>query len=225
MTPVLEVDVDHRVGDFRLQACFGVESGTAVLFGPSGAGKSLTVALVAGLVRPSEGSIRIGGELVADAATGLHVPTQRRRIGMVFQDGLLLPHRTALENVVLAVREPVDRADRRRVATEWLDRVGAAELADRRPGSLSGGQRQRVALARGLAGSPALLLLDEPLSSLDVEVRVELQQLIRDVVTSTSTPTLVVTHDHAEALSLGDVIITYEHGRVVDTTTMPTQKP
>jgi len=133
---------------------------------------------------------------------------------MVFQDGLLLPHRSALDNVALAVRQANGRRARRAVARAWLERVGAEGFADRRPGSLSGGQRQRVALARGLAGDPALVLLDEPLSALDSAVRRELRSLIRGVIVSSGVPAVLVTHDAEEAEELGDVIIAYNHGQV-----------
>lgn len=217
MTAAVEVDVVHRVGDFELSATFVVDSGLAVLFGPSGAGKSVTLSLIAGLRRPDRGTISIQGRQVADAERGLHVSTQDRRVGMVFQDGHLLPHRTVRDNVALAVRQASGRAERRVVADGWLERVGAADLADRRPRSLSGGQRQRVALARGLAGDPALLLLDEPLSSLDLTVRRELRRLVREVITDTGVPSLFVTHDPEEADELGDLMVELEPGRVVGT--------
>jgi molybdate transport system ATP-binding protein len=144
----------------------------------------------------------------------MYVSTQERRIGMVFQDGLLLPHRSVLDNVALAVRQTSGRQARRAVARTWLERVGAEQFADRRPGSLSGGQRQRVALARGLAGEPALVLLDEPLSALDSAVRRELRTLIREVILSSGVPAVLVTHDGEEAEELGDVVIAYNDGRV-----------
>jgi molybdate transport system ATP-binding protein len=133
---------------------------------------------------------------------------------MVFQDGLLLPHRSVLDNVALAVRQTSGRRARRAVARSWLERVGAVEFADRQPGSLSGGQRQRVALARGLAGDPALVLLDEPLSALDAAVRGEMRELIREVIISSGVPAVLVTHDREEAEQLGDVVIAYNDGRV-----------
>lgn len=215
MTAALEVAVARRIGGFDLDVAFRVESGLLVLFGPSGAGKSLTLALIAGLIRPDRGTIAISGRTVTDCARRLHVSTQDRRIGMVFQDGLLLPHRSVLDNVALAARQATGRRARRAVARSWLERVGALELADRRPGSLSGGQRQRVALARGLAGSPSLVLLDEPLSALDLTVRRELRELIRQVLVSSGVPAVLVTHDADEAEGLGDVIISYDSGRVV----------
>jgi len=220
VTAALEVDVGRRLGEFELEVAFTVESGVSVLFGPSGAGKSLTLALIAGLARPDRGTIAINGEVVTDRARGINVSTQKRRVGMVFQDGLLLPHRTVLDNVALAVRQTSGRGARREIARSWLERVGAEELVERRPGSLSGGQRQRVALARGLAGNPALVLLDEPLSALDLAVRRELRGLIRTVIVSTGVPALLVTHDAEEADELGDVVIGYRNGQVTGTRTV-----
>jgi molybdate transport system ATP-binding protein len=189
----------------------------SVLFGPSGAGKSLTLSLIAGLIRPDTGTISINGQAVTDCARRLFVSPQDRRVGMVFQDGLLLPHRSVLDNVALAVRQGKGRRERRTVARSWLERVGAEAWANRRPGSLSGGQRQRVALARGLAGEPEIALLDEPLSALDYAVRRELRTLIREVVLAAGVPALIVTHDVEEAEELGDTIISYNEGRVTGT--------
>jgi molybdate transport system ATP-binding protein len=214
MTAALEVNVARRMGEFDLDVAFTVESGMSVLFGPSGAGKSLTLALIAGLIRPDTGTIVINGRVVTDCARRIHVSTQQRHVGMVFQDGLLLPHRSVLDNVALAVRQARGSRARRALARSWLGRVGAGALADRRPGSLSGGQRQRVALARGLAGDPALVLLDEPLSALDTKVRRELRTLIRDVIISSGVPAVLVTHDAEEAEELGDVVIACSEGRV-----------
>jgi molybdate transport system ATP-binding protein len=214
MTAALELAVARRIGEFNLDVAFTVESGMSVLFGPSGAGKSLTLALIAGLIRPDTGTIAINGRVVTDCERHTYVTTQKRRIGMVFQDGLLLPHRSVLDNVALAVRQASGRRARRALARLWLQRVGAETFAHRRPGSLSGGQRQRVALARGLAGDPALVLLDEPLSALDSVVRSELRKLIREVITSSGVPAVLVTHDAEEAEELGDVIIAYNDGRV-----------
>jgi molybdate transport system ATP-binding protein len=214
MTSALDVAVTRRIGEFDLDVAFTMESGISVLFGPSGAGKSLTLALIAGLIRPDAGTILIDGRVVTDCTRRIFVSTQERRIGMVFQDGVLLPHRTVLDNVALAVRQGGGRGERRAIARSWLERVGAEEFVDRRPGSLSGGERQRVALARGLAGKPTLVLLDEPLSALDAKVRAELRTLIREVIISAGVPAVLVTHDAEEAEETGDVIIAYDDGRV-----------
>jgi molybdate transport system ATP-binding protein len=217
MTPALAVDVRALVGEFHLDVAFEVQGGVAVLFGPSGAGKSLTLAMIAGLVRPDSGTITINGRIVEDRARHVHISTQQRHIGMVFQDGLLLPHRSVLDNVALAVRPTSRRSAHRAIARDWLARVGAADLANRRPRSLSGGQRQRVALARALAGEPALVLLDEPLSALDLAVRRELRGFVRDVIVEAGIPAVLVTHDADEADELGDRVIEYGAGVVIGT--------
>ncbi len=202
----LVASVHHQLGEFCLDIDLDLDAGLTVLFGPSAAGKSLTLAIVAGFIRPDRARIVIGESVVTDTSLDVHIRTQARRIGMVFQDGLLLPHRSVVDNVALAVRSG-DRTVRRSRAEEWLERVGAQQLAQRRPRNLSGGQRQRVALARALAGEPQLLLLDEPLSALDTNTRVDLGSVIRRVVDDTGTPALFVTHDIAERDALADHVV------------------
>lgn len=209
------VDVHHTAGSFHLDATFELTApGIAVLFGPSGAGKSLTLALIAGLRRPDHGRIDLHGTTVDDVAAGIHVRPQDRHLGMVFQDALLLPHRSVLDNVALAVRGRHPRAERRELADQALTDVGAADLRAAPPTTLSGGQRQRVALARALAGNPKLLLLDEPFSALDRPVRRELRTLVRRLVDQHAVPTLLVTHDHEELEDLADQIVLYDPGHV-----------
>jgi molybdate transport system ATP-binding protein len=211
------VDAVVTAGEFQVQASFSLapEQGPVVaLFGPSGSGKSVTLALIAGLLRPDSGTVVLGGRTVADAGTGLHVRTQDRRVGMVFQEALLLPHRTVLDNVTLAVRSG-SRTERRCRAVDELERVGAAALREASPGRLSGGERQRVALARALAGDPQLLLLDEPLSALDQRTRVALRALLRSTVTERDVPTLLVSHDLEEVRTLADSVVLYEPGRTI----------
>ncbi|GIU86497.1 MAG: ABC transporter ATP-binding protein [Acidimicrobiia bacterium] len=213
--PALDVDVTTTVGGFSVTAAFGVGPGVTALFGPSGAGKSVTVATVAGLLRPQRGTIVMDGEVVADAARGLHVPTQRRRLGMVFQDAALLPHRSPLGNVALAVRGGRRGRARRALAARWLDQVRAAHLADTPTGALSGGERQRVALARALAGEPRVLLLDEPFSALDRPTRAALRRLVRELVDAHGLTALLVTHDPEDVADLADRVVRYEPGRTV----------
>ncbi len=150
----------------------------------------------------------LAGRTVNDARAGVHVRTQDRRVGMVFQDGALLPHRSVTDNVALAVRTG-SRAARRERARAALDRVGAAHLV----GTLSGGERQRVALARALAGDPQLLLLDEPLSALDHATRIRLRAMLREVVEASGTPALLVSHDLAEVNTLADTVVLFDPGR------------
>ena len=150
MTAALEVTVARHIGDFDLDVAFTVESGISVLFGPSGAGKSLTLSLIAGLIRPDAGTIVINGQVMTDSARRIYVSPQRRRIGMVFQDGLLLPHRSVLDNVALAVRQTSGRRARRAVARSWLERVGAEEFAGGRPGA---GAPRRAALRARCCGA------------------------------------------------------------------------
>jgi molybdate transport system ATP-binding protein len=209
----LEIDVQHEVGTFALGAKLDLPRGLGVLLGPSGAGKSLTLRLLAGLERPARGRIVCDGEIWVDTAGRAWRRPQDRRVGMVFQDALLLPHRTVLANVAMAVRA-ARPPERKRAALAWLERVGAAELACRRPAGLSGGQRQRVALARALAGQPRLLLLDEPFGALHLEVRRELRELVRKLVAEHALSALLVTHDRDEAAALADCLIVAETGTI-----------
>jgi molybdate transport system ATP-binding protein len=209
------LELSYQTGTFRLDAAFAADGGITVLFGPSGSGKSLTLALIAGLLRPDRGSIAINGDVVAAPDRGLHVRTQDRRVGLVFQEANLLPHRSALDNVALAVRECKNRHERRHAAHEWLSRVGADQLATARPRTLSGGERQRVALARALATRPQVMLLDEPFSALDLPTRRQLRGLLVDVTRTERIPTLIVTHDLSEAKELADRIVLFEPGRTL----------
>ena len=207
----VDVDATVTVGGFSLAARFAVARGVAALFGPSGSGKSTALGLVAGLVRPTSGRVAIGGEVVA--ADGVHVPTQRRHVGLVLQEPALLPHRTVVDNVALGVPAPNTR-ERRRRAGELLEVVGVAALAGRRPGGLSGGEAQRVALARALASRPRLLLLDEPFTALDADVRTGLRHLVGEVARESGATVLIVTHDAEDVRALADQVVVFEPGRV-----------
>lgn len=215
----LAVALQHRLDRFELDVRFEAPPGLTVLFGPSGAGKSLTLALVAGLRRADAGFVELSGRRLFDSERSVDLPTRQRRVGFVFQDALLLPHRSALDNVALAVRDTRSRRARRNRARALLEEVGAAELAAARPSTLSGGQRQRVALARALAGAPQLLLLDEPLSALDDPTRERLRGVVREVVAGHRVPALFVTHDRDEAVELADSLVRLRGGRVEDVVT------
>ncbi|VTU34473.1 Spermidine/putrescine import ATP-binding protein PotA [Variovorax sp. PBS-H4] len=180
------------------------------LLGPSGCGKTTLLRMLGGFVRPDEGRIFFGEEDVTD------IPVHRRGVGMVFQDYALFPDRSVLANVGygLAARG-VMRAEVRQRALAMLARVGLEKFAERSPAALSGGQRQRVAMARALVIEPRLLLLDEPLSALDVKLRVELRSMIRELQTEAGITTVFVTHDQEEALAMSDLIAVMDRGRIV----------
>ncbi len=212
---VLRVDValDDDRGP-RLEVAFEVPPGITALRGPSGAGKSTTLALVAGLRRPSRGRIALGAELLTDTATGLHAPAHRRRIGLVFQSLALFPHLTGAANVAYGVPSALWGPARRDEARRWLERMQAGHLADRRPATFSGGEAQRGALARAFASRPRALLLDEPFSALDPELRRELGALIRAHVEELGLPTLLVTHDRDDAVQLAERTLTLVDGQL-----------
>jgi iron(III) transport system ATP-binding protein len=182
-----------------------------VLIGPSGCGKTSLLRAVAGLERLAAGSVRMDGRVLADATT--HVEPEDRRIGMVFQDYALFPHLSVRDNVAFGVRH-LARAEREARVHEVLERVGLAQASGKAPHQLSGGQQQRVALARALAPGPQLLLLDEPFSNLDADLRERLAHDIRAVLNQTGTTALFVTHDQLEAFAIGDAIGVMLRGRL-----------
>jgi iron(III) transport system ATP-binding protein len=184
-----------------------------VLIGPSGCGKTSLLRAVAGLERLSGGRIAIGGEVLSDAAAGVHVAPEKRGVGMVFQDYALFPHLSVADNVAFGIAGQPRGARMARVQ-QMLDLVGLGHAAKRAPHQLSGGQQQRVALARALAPGPRLLLLDEPFSSLDVDLRERLAQEVRLILKDSGTTALLVTHDQLEAFAVGDVIGVMNKGRL-----------
>ena len=214
MSARLEVRLVKRLPGFTLDVAWTADGGVAALFGPSGSGKTLTLQCLAGLLRPDEGRIVVDGRVLFDAAAGADIPPQARRVGYVFQGYALFPHLTVAENVGFGLRGR-PRDERARRVADVLTRLGLVGLERRRPAELSGGQRQRVALGRALAVDPALLLLDEPLSALDAPLRRALRAELRAVLSEWGTAAVVVTHDFGEAYRLGDRIVVYEGGRVV----------
>ena len=184
------------------------------LLGPSGCGKTTTLRAIAGFVEPTRGRILIGGQDI----TG--VPAHRRNIGVVFQSYALFPHLTVRENVAFGLRmRHVARPERTRRASEALAMVGLGQFGERYPAQLSGGQQQRVALARALVVEPAILLLDEPLSNLDANLRAELRSEIRALQSRLKITTILVTHDQQEAIAVSDRIAIMNNGRIVDSGT------
>ena len=187
-----------------------------VLLGPSGCGKTTTLRCVAGLEHATAGRVSIGGRLVSAPADGVQVPSRLRNIGMVFQSYAVWPHMTVKQNVAYPLRHRrVARAELERKVGETLELVGLSEFAQRSVVSLSGGQMQRVALARSLVYQPQLLLLDEPLSNLDAQLRLRLRDDLRRIIKQTGVTAVYVTHDQAEAVVLGDRIGVMREGKLL----------
>jgi molybdate transport system ATP-binding protein len=212
----LEVDVRAVVGSLDLQVGFAVDDGEVVaLLGPNGAGKTTLLRAIAGLA-PMRGRVTLDGKVLEDTAAGIYVPTEQRPIGFVFQDYLLFPHLSVLENVAFGLRaRGVGRGEAARRASEWVERVGLRDHAARRPSELSGGERQRVALVRALAPGPRMLLLDEPMAALDATTRVAVRRDLKAHLDSFRGVRVVVTHDPLEAAVLADRLIVIEGGRQV----------
>jgi molybdate transport system ATP-binding protein len=207
----------NRAG-FALDVQLSVEEGeTVAVVGPNGAGKTTLLRALSGLIQ-IDGRIELAGEVLEDSATGLHVPTERRHIGLVFQDHVLFPHLTVLDNVAFGLQAQ-GRSDAKQVAHRWLEVAGLDDRAASMPRELSGGQAQRVALLRTLATEPKLLLLDEPLSALDVTIRAEVRRELSRQLASFRGVRLLVTHDPVEAIALADRLVVLESGRIVQSGT------
>lgn len=213
--------VVSRSDDFSLDIELSIEPGvTVALLGPNGAGKSTAVSAIAGLLPLAEGRIELSAEVLDDPSEEIFVPPERRRIGVVFQDYLLFPHLTVLENIAFGLRSRGAGVGRpTELAREWMARLGLSGLEAQLPGDLSGGQAQRVALARALVVEPGLLLLDEPLSALDVTTRVESRRTLADHLRSFEGPRLLITHDPTEAFLLADVVCVIERGVITQSGT------
>jgi len=211
------VDVKKKLREFPLEIGFEVKPAeTLVIIGPSGCGKTTTLNLIAGLMDPDDGRVALGDRVLLDCPSGARVPTEQRCIGYVFQDFALFPHMTVSENVAYGLRaRRRPQAEIPKKVDEVLGLLGIRHLRERRPEALSGGERQRVALARAIACDAEILLLDEPLGSLDAQtrnqVRGELQRMLRVI----GRIAIMVTHDYIDALTFGDRICVMDRGRVL----------
>jgi molybdate transport system ATP-binding protein len=194
------------------------------VLGPNGAGKSTALHVIAGLVRPDAGLVRLGDRVLTDTATGVNVATHDRRVGLLLQDPLLFPHLSVAANVAFGPRSnrtvshsfSSARAQEKAVALRWLREVDAEQFADRRPRQLSGGQAQRVAIARALAAEPDVLLLDEPLTGLDVAAAASIRAVLRSVVNSSGCAVVLITHDLLDVFTLADRVLVLESGRIAE---------
>jgi molybdate transport system ATP-binding protein len=215
VTVAARIGVD--LGEFSIDDVeLAVDSGTtSAIIGPNGAGKSTIVQAIAGTVPLQRGRIALGDRVVDDVAHGVFVPPADRSVGAVMQDPMLFPHLNVLENVAFGPRaRGTSRRMAREIAYEWLERLGVAAHAAKRPRALSGGQAQRVALARALATDPDVLLLDEPLSALDAGTRPAVRRELVQHLSEYAGTAIVVTHDAVEAMTLADHLVALEDGRI-----------
>jgi molybdate transport system ATP-binding protein len=209
----LSVLLRHRFPSVRMDIDFEVPTpGVTVLFGPSGSGKSTIISAAAGLLRPDECRIAVDGQVLADTASGIWLPPERRRMGLVFQDARLFPHMSVATNLRFGLRRAVEG---RVQFGEVVDLLGIAGLMARRPHTLSGGERQRVAIGRALLAQPHLLLMDEPLASLDSLRKSEIMPYLTRLKTALKLPILYVTHALDEVAQLADSVVLIEAGRVI----------
>jgi molybdate transport system ATP-binding protein len=213
---VLAIDAEKRLGALKLNVRFEATNGATALFGPSGAGKTSVINMIAGLVTPDRGVISLDGAPLFDSAKGIDVPPHRRRIGYVFQEGRLFPHLSVRQNLdygrrMSGVPHNADEIER---TAEMLD-IG--HLLDRRPGRLSGGERQRVAVGRALLMRPKLLLLDEPLASLDAGHKREILPYLVRLRDDAGIPIVYVSHSPAEVRRIATTVVRLDGGAVVAT--------
>jgi molybdate transport system ATP-binding protein len=210
---MLEVDVGLRLGSFALETRFASGPGLTALFGRSGAGKTSVVNLIAGSLRPERGRIVVDGTTLVDTARGVFVPKHRRRIGYVFQEDRLFPHLTVRQNLVFG-RWFSPAVERRGTVADVVAMLGIGHLLQRRPGALSGGEKQRVAIGRALLASPRLLLMDEPLASLDVQRKDEILPYIERLRDDIRIPIIYVSHSIAEVTRLATTLVLMSDGKV-----------
>lgn len=201
---------------FLLRSQFSSADRAMVLFGPSGSGKTLTLRAIAGMLNPDKGYIKVNGEVIFDSSKGINIPTRDRKVGYVFQDYALFPHLTVRENIGFGLKPLFGKLSKdHALRVEELTEVfGLVKVANQKPGALSGGQQQRTALARALATSPKLLLLDEPFSALDQPLRLRMRDELARALELFNIPMIMVTHDSDEVESFAETIVVYHNGNV-----------
>jgi molybdate transport system ATP-binding protein len=218
---MLDADIQLRLSRLTLDIAFTVAAGEVLaLLGPNGSGKSTTLQALVGLLPLAGGRVVLDGTVLEDPAQHVKVPPEKRPIGLMFQDYLLFPHLTAVENVAFGLRaKGTDKKAAREKAAQTMARLGLDGLAEAKPGSMSGGQQQRVAMARALVTDPKLLLLDEPLAALDVSTKTDVRRLLREVLRQSHAANVLVTHDLLDAVALGDRMVVIQDGQIVQTGT------
>ena len=213
----LRLQVSDGLRQFALDVALRSEQPFVVLYGPSGSGKTLTLQAMAGLLAPQAGHVRVQGQTLYDASTGIDLPAHERGVGYLFQDYALFPHLTVRQNIEFGLtswRRRQVPADAQALVERLLDHLGLRDLARSRPQALSGGQRQRVALARALACQPRLLLLDEPFASLNPMLRDAMRAELQSLLAQWRIPTVMITHDLEDALALANRVFVYADGRI-----------
>jgi molybdate transport system ATP-binding protein len=211
---MIALDLRYACANFQLSAKFASDARIIGLVGPSGAGKTTLALLIAGLLRPNAGRLAANGVTLVDTDKGIFLPPEKRRIGFVFQDAMLFPHLSARQNILFG-RWFTPKPERRVPFEQVVETVGVGHLLQRRPSTLSGGEKQRVGLARALLSSPRLLLMDEPMASLDFSRRQEIMDLIERLRDAFAIPMLIISHAADEVVRLADEAIVLDHGRVV----------
>jgi molybdate transport system ATP-binding protein len=214
----LIISIKKKVNGFSLDTTWEIGNELAVLFGFSGSGKSMTLQMIAGLMKPDRGYIRLNGKTLFDSTSGSNLEPQERSFGYVFQTLALFPHMTIRENILYGAHG-MPNAERDQQASDMIDRFRLAGLEKKYPSEISGGQKQRVALARALIRKPDALLLDEPFSSLDNPLRMEMQQFMKELHRELPIPIVFVTHDVLEAYAMADRVIVYVDGSVAQSGT------
>ena len=209
-----DIDVDAHRGDFKLAVAFQAAQGLTALFGPSGAGKTSVLDMIAGVLKPKRGRIAVDGHVLFDSAAGINLKPEQRRVGYIFQDARLFPHMSVQGNLLYGYKLAPE-AGRYATLDHVVALLGIAPLLERRPTSLSGGEQQRVAIGRAILASPRLLLMDEPLASLDDGRKQEILPYIERLRDDVKIPILYVTHARAEVERLAAAVIAIENGRVI----------
>ncbi len=212
-----DVDVEIRRGDFALAVAFQAGAGLTALFGPSGAGKTSVLNMIAGVLKPVRGRIAVDGQVLFDSAAGINLKPEHRRVGYIFQDARLFPHLSVRGNLLYGYKLTGD-GGRYAAPDHIIEVLGIAALLDRQPGSLSGGEQQRVAIGRAILASPRLLLMDEPLASLDDARKQEILPYLERLRDELKIPILYVTHTRAEVDRLASAVIGIANGRATSTT-------